>query len=377
MRPAAPTDPADPAYRWPSEDDVPVQEAARHGIALALRVQRSPPWANGGRSPIHAPTDPRDFAAFLTAAARRYPAVRRWMIWDEPNRSDRFQPNRPHDRVGPRAYARLLDAAYVAIKRASPGSHVIGGMTWTGGSVKPPDFVRWLRLPNGKPPRLDWFGHNPFPYRYPNIAETPLPGGYRDISDLDTLSREVARAYHRRVPFWLSEYTIQSSRASALFATFVSPAVQARFVAAGFRLADDLGSAVAGIGWLGLLDQPRAGGSVNWGVLTAAGKRKPAFAALARAPAARFRPAVKLPRTVSRAILRGPGAAVRVTPRTGGAIVVELRRRGRLLARVRRQGRAGRPVVTHLRTRIASLGRYAVRVRGARASAVLRTLRVQ
>jgi len=257
-RPGSATDPADPAYRWPPHVADAAAEASRNGIRLALLVTSAPPWANGGRAPIWRPGDPQDFADFLTAVARRYPAVRRWMIWGEPNRADRFQPNKENDRAGPRAYAPLLDAAYAALKRVSPRNRVIGGMTWTSGTVTPSAFLRWMRLPNGKRPRLDWFGHNPFPFRFPKLAEGPL-GGFRDISDTDTFSREVRRAYKRAVPLWLSEYTIQTERGSDVFATFVSERSQARYLTTGYKIADELGRRVAGLGWLSLLDEPEAG----------------------------------------------------------------------------------------------------------------------
>jgi len=234
-RPTTPTDPADPAYRWPADVTAAAAEAPARAIKLSLLVANTPPWANGNRAPIQAPPNPQDYADFLTAAARRYPAVRRWMIWGEPNRDDRFAPNAENDPAGPRAYALLLDAAYAALKAHSPNNKVIGANTWTSGTVKPPDFLRWMRLPSGDPPRLDWFGHNPFPYRSPKLAEAPLPGGFRDISDTNTLSSEVRRTYRRQMPLWLSEYTIQSDHGSIVFATFVSRAVQARYLTAGLR----------------------------------------------------------------------------------------------------------------------------------------------
>ena len=74
---------------------------------------------------VWAPGDPRDFATFMAAASRRYPQVRHWMIWGEPSKAARFQPLVPsagrrlsaRQRRGPRTYARLLDAAYGALKR--------------------------------------------------------------------------------------------------------------------------------------------------------------------------------------------------------------------------------------------------------------------
>ena len=58
-RPAAPRDPADPAYRSPALDAA-LADAAGRGIAVSLLVLRTPAWANGGRSQAHAPRQPRD-----------------------------------------------------------------------------------------------------------------------------------------------------------------------------------------------------------------------------------------------------------------------------------------------------------------------------
>ena len=375
-RPAAATDPGDPAYRWPAELAAAEAEAARRGLHLALLVANTPAWANGGRSPIWAPREPRDFAGFMTAAARRYRGVRRWMIWGEPNRADRFRPNRSEHPAGPRAYARLLDGAYAALKRESPANRVIGGMTWTSGTVRPTTFVRQLRLPNGRRPRLDWFGHNPFPFRFPDLDDKPIDAGIRDISDTDTFSREVARAYGRRVPLWLSEFTVQSDRGSAHFQTFVSRAAQARYITAAWKLADRLAGAVAGLGWLALLDEPPAPASANFGLFTHALQRKPSAAAFARAPSVRMRPAVQVAASVSRTSLRAEGVAVGVTPQAAGPIVVELRRGGRVAARARTNGTRG--AMSMLRLRSASrTGRYSLSVRAARGATVRRSLHVR
>lgn len=378
-RPAAPTDPADPAYRWPAEVDLAAVEAGRAGIRLSLLVAQTPSWANGGRSRLWRPTRAQDFADFLTAAARRYPLVRRWMIWGEPNRHDRFQPNARNSAIGPRAYAALLDASYVALKRVSRHNIVIGANTWTSGTVKPADFVRWMRLANRRRPRLDWLGHNPFPFRFPKLANAPLRGGFRDISDVDTLSAEARRTFGRRVPLWLSEYTIQSDHGSKVFATYVRRPAQARYLTAGFRIADGLGPAVAGLGWLGLLDEPPATGSANFGLMTFAGQPKPAFGAMLRAPSERLRPAVSSPPVVTRARLRGrAGLAATVTPKSTGTVVVELRRGGAVRARTRFTGRIGRRATAHLRSSVTiAPGRYTLHVRAPRAATVRRAVLVR
>jgi hypothetical protein len=282
-RPDSPEDSTDPAYRWPADLDYAISQARDHGIDVAVLVTHSPPWANGGRGHLWAP-DPSDFAQFLTAASRRYPSVHRWMIWGEPNRADRFLPNRANSPIGPRRYAPLLDAAFGALKAVSPDNIVIGGDTFTGGEVKPMQFIGWMKLPSGQPPRLDWYGHNPYPFRFPDIRKQPISGGWRDLSDLDTLAAEVDRAYRPRGEsprLWLSEFTVQSDHTSSVFEAFVSQASQARWLTAGYEAAAEVPQ-VEGLGWFTLLDQPGGPLAAHWGLLTSDGKtKKPAFRAYA------------------------------------------------------------------------------------------------
>jgi hypothetical protein len=278
-QPAQPRDPDDPAYDWGEIDRV-AAEAHRYGIRLAVLIQRAPGWANGGRPPIWAPRNPHTFADFAYAASRRLPSVHMWMIWGEPARVENFRPMPRNKPVGPRRYARILDAAYRALKQASRRNVVIGGMTLNGGSVMPTLFARWMKLPNGRPPRMDLWGHNPFDGRFPNLADDPI-GRFRGFNDLDTFHREIRAYYrrgHRKVPrFWISEWTVISSRPSSIFLGFhVSLREQARWLRAAFRIAHRT-PYVAGMGWFTLLDQPTTLGSANWGLLRANGTPKPAF----------------------------------------------------------------------------------------------------
>ncbi len=283
-RPANPQDPNDPAYRWPKALDLAVAEADRSGIRTALMVKQTPDWANRNRGPEWVPDNVGDYGDFLVAAAKRYRTVRHWMIWGEPTRGDSFEPMPPGQRRGPRAYAVLLDRAYAALKGVSRDNIVIGGMTYTVGVVGPSDFVRWMRLPNGKPPRLDWFGHNPFSVRFPRLAANPYRMSLRDMSDVDTLHAEVRRAYrgHRTPRLWLSEFTVSSDRDNRAFAFHVSRRGQAKWLAAAFQIAAGR-SYIAGIGWYTLLDEPEHKKGLTSGLLTSSGKTKPAFYAYPRA----------------------------------------------------------------------------------------------
>ncbi|MGH2947767.1 MAG: hypothetical protein ACRDPC_16200 [Solirubrobacteraceae bacterium] len=285
-RPEDPRDPADPAYAWPRQIDVAYRRGERHGVRLALMVKGTPGWANGNAPQNFAPYAAGDYADFLVAASRRYRRVRHWMIWGEPSQAHNFYPQERNSPVGPRAYAILLDHAYGALKRTNPHDIVIGGMTWTfGGDVRPTDFVRWMRLPDGRPPRLDWFGHNPFSVRFPNLRKRPYVKGLRDMSDIDTFIREVRRAYRPRgirPRLWLSEFTVSSGRKNAAFDFFVSRRKQARWLTAAYRIARRNGY-VAGLGWFGLLDHPDRKNGHTTGLLTRTGKRKPAYRAYRRA----------------------------------------------------------------------------------------------
>ena len=374
-RPVRPQDPSDPAYRWPAGLDAAVSEAGANGINVALLAIYSPPWANGGRPPVWAPSTSA-YSDFLVAAARRYPAVRRWMIWSEPNKADRLQPNSPTGPTGARTYAPLLDAAYSALKSVTHSNIVIGGMTWTGGEVKPKPFLDDMRLPNGRRPRLDWFGHNPFPFRFPDIREEAISEGYRDISDLDLFTREVRQAYPR-TRLWLGEFTVQSDKPSRDFELAVSRAEQARWLTASYRIADELPS-VAGLGWLGLLDEREGPGSANFGLLTAGGAPKPSFFAFRNAPSRRLRPSVRAPRSVKRKTLGRRGIRVRVRPQVGGRVKLVLRTRGgRSLRRSIRRLRAGRTATLRLRRIRLRRGRYSVVVVAPRGERVERSLRVK
>lgn len=285
-RPTHPRDPDDPAYQWGQIDRI-AAEAKRYGIKLAILIQRAPRWANRGRSPIWAPRDPRTFADFAYAASRRLPSVHMWMIWGEPARAENFMPMHAGSPQGPRLYARILDASYGALKAADPHNVVIGGMTLNGGTVRPTLFLRWMKLPNGRPPRMDLFGHNPFDGRFPNLADEPI-GRFRGLNDIDTYYREIRAYYrqgHRKVPrLWLSEWTVISDKASRIFVHFhVTAPEQARWLRAAFAIARRT-PYVAGLGWFTLLDEPPAPGSADWGLLRSDGEPKPAYHAYENLP---------------------------------------------------------------------------------------------
>jgi len=210
-------DPRDAAYRWPAEVDDAIREARRHRMKVLFMLTNAPAWANGARTPEYAPDRPSDFADFARAASRRYPEVLHWMIWGEPSRSNNFKPfvKQPlgtpitaAQKRAPRRYARLLDAAYGQLKAQRRTNLVIGGNTYVTGEVRPGAWMRAMTLPDGRRPRIDLYGHNPFSFRNPSLRNPPSGQGLVDFSDLGRFGRDVQRVLggprRKRVRLFLS-----------------------------------------------------------------------------------------------------------------------------------------------------------------------------
>jgi hypothetical protein len=296
-RPARATDPGDPAYRWPSALDEAVAEARRHGIRVAVLIAGTPSWANGGRGRRWAPRRPADFGLFARAASSRYPSVRLWIVWGEPTRRRNFQPllherrDRPltgRMRRGPRLYARMLDSAYGQLKRQSRRNLVIGGNSFTTGDVSPLNWIRNLRLPNGRPPRLDMYGHNPFSNRRPSLNRPPLGHGFADFSDLDLLARWVDRWLGRPrgkpgMKLFLSELFWPTDHPNHEFNFWVDRRTAASWLTTALRITRRW-SRIYTLGWFSLYDdRPRPrGDEVNRGLLDRSGRKKPAYLAYKR-----------------------------------------------------------------------------------------------
>lgn len=296
VRPANPSDPRDPAYRWPADVDYALEQARTHGMRVLILLIGAPEWANGGNPWPHAPRRPSDFASFARAAARRYPAVRHWQIWGEPSKPSNFQPLlaqevgrplTPAQAHAPRRYARLLDAAYGALKAVRRDNLVIGGNKYTTGAIRPGNWVRHMRLPGGRRPRMDLFGHNPFSFREPDLANEPLVDGSVDFSDIRRfgrlVNRQLRRRGQRRLRLFLSEWTVPTGP-DREFNFHVRPPTQARWIASGFRIARELQD-VYGLGWVHLRDEPPSGDGkpvVRGGLLDHTGAKKPGYDAFRR-----------------------------------------------------------------------------------------------
>ncbi len=294
-RPRHARDPRDPAYVWPPEIDDAIREAKRYHMRVLIMLTNAPSWANSGRTPEYAPDRPSDFADFARAAARRYPAVRHWMIWGEPSRSPNFKPFVQQElgakitaaqKRAPRRYARILDAAYGQLKAQRKSNIVIGGNTYVTGEVRPGDWMRAMKLPDGRPPRLTYYGHNPFSFRKPSLHRGPSDQGLVDFSDLGRFDKEIQRALGRprkkTIKLFLSEFTLPTD-VDREFNFHVSLKGQAIWITDAFKVVRKVKN-IAGLGWIHLRDEPPSAGQTvsNGGLLTHKGKRKLGYYAFKR-----------------------------------------------------------------------------------------------
>jgi len=294
-KPNNPTDPSDPAYQWTPVIDEVIANARAHGMQVVLEISGAPGWANGGRPWRFAPENPQDYGDFVAAASKRWPEVRYWQIWGEPSRRPNFMPLPKRvfgleltraQRRGPELYAQILDAAYVSLKQVNPENLVIGGNTYSGGDIRPLAYIKALRLPNGKPPRMDMYGQNPFGYRKPDLREDLLqPGnGVADFSDLDVvveyLDRYLSRAGRnkRKLRLFMSEYFVPTDHANWEFNYWVTKKTAANWLTAALDIARSW-KRIYTLGWFALEDEaPNGSGTeVNRGLLTHKGATKPAY----------------------------------------------------------------------------------------------------
>lgn len=257
-RPAAPTNPADPAYDWRQYDAV-VAAAATYKIKVLFAVYGTPGWAidpsvkalpgyvsKYSDSSIR-PLDPADFGAFGEAAARRYAplGVHQWEGWNEANISLFLQPQylRVANRwvaASPTIYSGLLKSFSAGVKRADRTAVIAGAVTAPVGDqcprcplsdppdrVRPQDFVTALNAPGLRPP-MDVVSHHPYPLSAPR-ARTSAGRSYVDLYNLDVIVKAIDKTYLRGKSLWLTEYGF-ATRAVQQYPTFFSKLKQAEFI---------------------------------------------------------------------------------------------------------------------------------------------------
>ncbi len=252
-RPAKPRDPDDPAYDWSRYDAI-LTGLRNRGLGTIVDFYHTPSWASRSGQPSSAPRT-ADGSRFAAALARRYsgghrdrsgallPRIRRIEVWNEPNVAGFYQPQcsrrgRTVVIESPRRYAALLAASYREIKRASPGTEVVGGVlgpagqtpkacATTGFSVGAIEFA--ARLARERPPLDAWSMHL-YPIGSPEQAFF--------VPSWNTLSRVLRHVdkLQRGVPVYVTETGYHTSY-NRFHRYFVSEEQQAAWLDETYRVA--------------------------------------------------------------------------------------------------------------------------------------------
>jgi hypothetical protein len=307
FEPAQPANPNDLSYDWDVYDRT-AFFAQAYGIDLVLSIFGTPDWANGGKGARYAPDRMPELRAFAVAAARRYtgdypapdgrilPRVHYWMAWNEPNQPTFLLPQwvrGPGGRYVPqsaRTYARICNAIVSGVRavgrEAGVDETVACGVTSPRGnnigrgrrpSVSPLVFVREMAKHGAKP---DVYAHHPYPSsRFETPTSRPAARTAVTLGNIDDLVRELDRLYGKKMRLWITEYGYQTNPPDRLFG--VTPTRQARFLTQSFAIARRH-PRIDMMLWFLLKDEPELAGWQS-GLMSASGKRKPAFGAFRRA----------------------------------------------------------------------------------------------
>jgi hypothetical protein len=205
-RPRNPSSPRDRAYDWRRADRI-LRGLRRYGLTPVVTLVGTPAWANGGRPPNFAPPRPRDFRRFARAVARRYPWVRYWLIWNEPNKRLWLRPTKAAIYV-----QHLLNPGYEGIHAVLPHARVGGGVTAPRGGLGGVAPVTWLHGMAAAGAKLDAYAHHPYPLR---PLETPSSGGCKNCPSITMATIPklliLVRRYFGSKPIWLTEYGYQTN----------------------------------------------------------------------------------------------------------------------------------------------------------------------
>jgi hypothetical protein len=291
-RPTSATNPFDKSYQLGDVDEL-VRNAQQRGLSVLLTIWGTPPWANGGKGPNIAPTNPADLQNFARAVAQRYsgrypgyPFVPFYSIWNEPNLgqflSPQFDPSgKP---VAPANYAKLARAGYAGIKLGSPQALVAIGETSNRGRDKPLGSStqqdsespgKFAQLVSQQKPtvRFDAWATHPYPTEpnqsptqkvaWPNVTLSSLP---RFEASLDLWFGR------KNTPVWVTEYGHQTNPPKPYGVSLARQAAYAAQALAIVRKDPNVPMFV----WFVLQDDP--GSTWASGLITHGGALKPSFA---------------------------------------------------------------------------------------------------
>ncbi|MGH2944042.1 MAG: hypothetical protein ACRDLN_14845 [Solirubrobacteraceae bacterium] len=226
-----PTDPA--GYEWGEYE--PLMAAVRErGWSVLMTISGPvPKWATASKLDNLTRPSPSAFAAFVTAAGRKFgDQVGTWAIWNEPNQPQFLRPQFAGggQAESPRIYRGLYKAAVRGLKKAGQGDDTIliaeTSPRGTRRVVPPLRFLRGMLCLDRRYRKRsscgaldpDGYAHHAYTTRQGPYFVPPSPASRDDVTIgvLSRLTRALDRARSagaltKRLPVYLTEFGIQST----------------------------------------------------------------------------------------------------------------------------------------------------------------------
>jgi hypothetical protein len=221
---------ADPAQYpgWERYDHV-LSDAKTRGLKVMFALAPpAPGWATpkrGDRAGVVRP-NAREYGRFATAAARRYPGVDVWTLWNEPNHSGHLYPQstrRGHP-VAAHHYRAMVRAAVRGLRRGGSGRDPIlfGELLPIGKPVRGPKRnlkpIAFLRaFFSGKPiSGVGGFAYHPYTraagplLREPSSDDATIRSYGRILRALDSARSRGKLRSRRKLSIWNTEFGFQT-----------------------------------------------------------------------------------------------------------------------------------------------------------------------
>lgn len=315
-----------PPHAWDALDRLHAM-AMRRGLRLAVDIAFwAPRWAvahpnaDPARANERSGVDPRAYADFAEAVARRYPDTAAFTVWNEPNHTAFLLPQWRRDAAGrwqpasPAVYRAMLRTAVPRIRAAAPDALVLIGATSSLGAatgrdaherMSPLTFARALACvdaqlePKPRAPGCahftplpgDGWSHHPYTAGLPPTAHDDADPDTVRMGDLPRLEL-LLRALHENgrtaadLPLYLTEFGYQTDPPDPTQGTGLGE--QAEWLAEAERLAraDPHVRSTAQFLVRDLPERPGPDARTRWrdyqsGLRFADGRAKPAHAAYA------------------------------------------------------------------------------------------------
>jgi hypothetical protein len=222
-------DGADPSQYtgWEVFDAALADARARGFRVMFALAPPAPGWATPTRGDRKGVTRPnaREFGRFAEAAAKHFPGVSVWTLWNEPNHPGHLFPQSAHGRpVAPRVYHAMVRAAVRGLKRGGAGHDTIlfGELLPIGKPVDGPNRnlqpLKFLRaFFHGKPlSGLDGFAYHPYTRPAGPLLREPTPNdatirSYGRVFRVLDSARAQGRIKGPRLPIWNTEFGFQTN----------------------------------------------------------------------------------------------------------------------------------------------------------------------